>query len=556
MKKSLALLSLVALVGCSEVQEIGEQEVDSREGESSIPLAADDAVNGGDLVMALSQEPDALDPTTARTRAGRMVFESMCEKLYDIDAEGEIVPMLATDLPEYSQDETVLRITLRPDAVFSDGTPMDAEAVRISLERHLEHPTSARSSDMGPIEDVRAVADHEIEIELAEPFAPLVATLSDRAGMIMSPETLDELGDDFAQAPSCVAPFTLVERVPQTRIDVVADPHYYAADEVHLDSITYVIMPDHNIRAANLRSRDVHLTDTVSPQEFDALVEDDAGEVNGLILDSLGYQGLTLNIGNVDGTGQPPGEVDSVVAQEPAVREALSLAIDRESLVDVVFNNWYSPACTAMSPISPFADERATDCPEHDPDRAMELLEEAGVDIPVEIDLTVRNDQDSMRYAQALQASLEGAGFDLTIHPMEWTALLDAQDRGDFEAILVGWGGMIDPHNNLHNFYATGAGNNYSGLSDPELDEYLNEAARTVDHDERVEFYGQAVERAGELNNIIPTYRLSNLGAVHESIAGVWFSPDGILRVSGAAFVDTEAADEEIDVDELDLGDD
>ncbi|WP_084499447.1 ABC transporter substrate-binding protein [Brevibacterium album] len=550
-RTAIAIAAVTALVGCGQGPAGEETEPPSREGEPSVPLEPEQALDGGDLVMALSQEPDALDPTTARTRAGRMVFESMCEKLYDIDAEGEIVPMLASALPEFSDGDTVLTIPVREDAVFSDGTPLDAEAVEVSLARHLEHDTSARSSDMGPVADVRVVGDHAVEIELDEPFSPLLASLSDRAGMIMSPTALEELGDDFAQNPSCVGPFKFDERVPQTRISVVADPNYYDADQVRLDSIAYVIMPDNNIRSANLRSRDVHVTDTVSPQDFDALTQGEGTEVSPLVLDSLGFQGITVNVGNTDGVGQPAGEVDTLLAQEPEVRRALSLAIDRENLVDVVFNGWYQSACTPMSPISVFADETATDCPPYDPEGAREILEGLGVEMPVTIELTVQNNQDSLRYAQALQASVQEAGFEIDVQPTEWTALLDAQARGDYEAVLVGWGGMVDPHSNMHNYLASGSGNNYSGVSDEALDGDLNAATRTVDHDERVALYASAVERTAELNPMIFTYRLANLGAVHESVAGVWFSPDGILRLSRAAFVDPDAQADEIDVDDL-----
>lgn len=545
---------LLVLVGCSDVQPLGEGSAPSRSGTSEIPLDPDHAVQGGNLVMGLSQEPDALDPSTGTSRAGRMVFESICEKLYDINAEGDIVPMLATDMPTFSNEGQTLNIPIRDDADFSDGTHLDAEAVKISLERHLENPISARSSDMGPIESIRVVGDYEIQIELDEPFSPLVASLSDRAGMILSPTALDELGDDFAQDPSCVGPFTLENRVPQTHIEVTADPNYYDAESVHLDTITYQIMPDNNIRAANLRSRDIHVTDTVSPQDFDSLLQEAGSPINGLILESLGFQGMTLNIANADGVGEEPGEIDTVIAQEPEVRRALSMAIDREALVDVVFNRWYEPACTGMSPISIYADDNAADCPEHDPEQALDILEEAGVDTPVEVNLTVQNDQDQLRYAQALQASVQDAGFQINIIPTEWTALLDAQQSGNFEAVLVGWGGMLDPHNNLHNYLATGSGNNYSGISDEELDGHLNDAARTVDHEERVSLYAKAVDRQKEINGIIFTYRLSNLGAAHESVAGVWFSPDGIFRVSRAAFIDPEIADQDVDLEDQYVG--
>ena len=108
---------------------------------------------------------------------------------------------------------------------------------------------------MGPIDAIETPDERTVELRYKTPFAPITASLADRAGMIMSPTALKKLGDDFGNAPTCVGPFKFVDRVPQTSITVEKDPRYYDADEVHLDSITYRIMTDANIRAANLRSR-------------------------------------------------------------------------------------------------------------------------------------------------------------------------------------------------------------------------------------------------------------------------------------------------------------
>ena len=123
--------------------------------------------------------------------------------------------------------------------------------------------------------------------------------------MMLSPQALAENGDKFGDHPVCVGPFKFKERVPQTSISVERDPLYYDAGSVHLDSIDYRIMTDANIRAANLRSGDVQVADTISPQDVDALVQEEGLGV--LQIGSLGYQALTVNIGNVEGTGTPPG---------------------------------------------------------------------------------------------------------------------------------------------------------------------------------------------------------------------------------------------------------
>src|SRR5262245_3264873 len=153
--------------------------------------------NGGTLTSALDADPDALDPTTATTLNGRMVFMSMCEKLYDIDANTKLVPQLATALPQLSADAKTATIKLRTGVKFNDGTPFDAAAVKKSLDRHRTLKESARAAELSAVDNVTVVDPSTVRLTLSRPFAPLTAQLADRAGMVLSPAALDKLGDNF-----------------------------------------------------------------------------------------------------------------------------------------------------------------------------------------------------------------------------------------------------------------------------------------------------------------------------------------------------------------------
>lgn len=518
---------------CQPVQPL--EPAPEREEITSVAVGDREIVEGGDLTMALSAEPDRLDPTTSSSLYTRYVMQTMCQKLYDIDAEGEIVPQLATELPEVSPDGLQVTIPVRGDAVFADGTVMDAEAVRTTLERHLTMEGSTRKSELGPISDIEAVDDTHVRITYETPFSPLTAALADRAGMILSPAAIAERGADFGDHPVCVGPFKFDSRVPQTSIRVVRDPNYYDAGNVHLDSITYRIMTDSNIRAANLRSGDVHVADSIAPQDVDALLQEEG--IGLLQVGSLGYQGLTVNLGNVNGVGTPPEQIGTPLAREKVVRRALSMTIDREALVNTVFNSWYQPACSPISPESPFATESSEQCPPYDPAAARHMLEEAGISTPYPIQMQVTNTPETLRYAQALQAAVAEGGFDLTITPVEYSTLLDVQSNGNFEALQLGWSGRVDPHGNMFNFLSTGGGNNYSGYSSQEMDRLLTEAAQTVDAEERARLYGEAVLQAQEDNPIIYLYRLRSLTAYSTEVAGIETFADGVVHLSNAAFV-------------------
>ncbi|RLP95324.1 ABC transporter substrate-binding protein [Micromonospora sp. BL4] len=528
-----------AVVACSPVSDGGgdNQSGDNQSaGQDSFGTPADPAAvkQGGKLVIALSAEPDALDPTLSRSLYSRYVFQAMCQKLYDVNEQAQVVPQLATALPTTSSDGKTVTIPLRQGVRFADGTPFDSAAVKATVQRHLTHARSARKSELGPIDGVDTPDAQTVVLRLKQPFAPLLGALADRAGMIMSTKALQGLGDDFASAPVCVGPFKFAKRVPQNSIDVVKDPNYYEADKVHLDGISWRILSDASIRAANLRSGDAQVADSVSTQDVASLRQDSS--VSVLQSQSLGYQGLTINIGNVDGVRTPPKPINRPLAQNAKVRQAFEHAIDRKALVDAVFNGIHTAACSPISPASPFSSPEAQACPAHDPAKAKQLLAEAGVQTPYTVTLLASNTPDTLRLAQALQSMLKDGGFDLKINPVEYSSLLDEQDRGNFELLQLGWSGRIDPDANITNFVGTTASQNVAGYSNPQLDALLTQARQSGDTEERKKLYGQVVTLLQQDDALIYLYRQRNLTAVSKQIQGLQVFPDGVIRAAFAGF--------------------
>jgi peptide/nickel transport system substrate-binding protein len=531
---AIALVS--ALTACSPVSSKEGPETKQPAGQNSFgsPADAAEVKPGGKLTIALSAEPDRLDPSLSRSLYSRYVFQAMCEKLYDVDEQAKVVPQLATALPTISADGKTVTIPLRPGVKFADGTVFNAAAVKTTLDRDLTLPESARKSELGPIASVDATDAQTVTIHLKTPFAPLVGALADRAGMIMSPAALQRLGNNFSSAPVCVGPFKFANRVPQSSIDVVRDPNYYDAAKVHLDAISWRILTDGSIRAANLRSGDVQVADSISTQDVDSLRKDSS--VTVLQSPSLGYQGITINVGNVDGVGTPPKPINRPIAKDAKVRQAFEYAIDRKALVDAVFNGIPTPACSPISPASPFSSPAAQACREHDPAKAKQLLTEAGVKTPYVINMLVSNTPDTLRLAQALQAMVKDGGFDLKIKPVEYSSLLDEQDRGNFEILQLGWSGRIDPDANITNFVGTGGSQNVSGTSLPQVDTVLDKARQSTSLDERKQLYGQAVTLLQQDDSLIYLYRQANLTAFSNKIKGIQVFPDGVIRAAFAGF--------------------
>src|SRR5215470_19402278 len=139
----------------------------------------------GTLRIGLAEDPDNLDPTTAGSYVGRIVLAAMCDKLFDIDAQLNIVPQLALS-HETSEDGKTVTLKLRPNVKFHDGEPFDAEAVKFTLERGLTKDDSKRKAELSQIDKVEVVEPLTIRLLLKAPFSPLIAQLTDRAGMMVS----------------------------------------------------------------------------------------------------------------------------------------------------------------------------------------------------------------------------------------------------------------------------------------------------------------------------------------------------------------------------------
>ena len=157
---------------------------------------------GSHLRIGLAEDPDVLDPTLARTYVGRIVFASLCDKLFDIDEKLNVVPQLALSHETLDDGKQVI-IRLRPGVKFHDGEPLDAEAVKFTLERHLTMHGSFRRPELAAVDKVEVVDPLTVKLVLKTPFSPLLSQLTDRSGMIVSPKAAKEAGDKFGLKPVC-----------------------------------------------------------------------------------------------------------------------------------------------------------------------------------------------------------------------------------------------------------------------------------------------------------------------------------------------------------------
>ena len=474
------------------------------------------------LRIGLAEDPDVLDPTLARTFVGRVVFAALCDKLLDLDEKLAIVPQLATSY-EWSPDYKALTLKVRQGVTFHDGEKLDAAAVKFNIERHKTMQGSNRRGELAPVTSVDVVDAQTVRLNLAAPFAPLLAVLTDRSGMMVSPKAAQAAGDKFGAAPVCSGPFKFVERVAQDRIVFERYANYWNKGAIHFDKVTYLPIIDATVRLANLKSGQLDFIERAAPSDIPGLKGDSRFKVAKIV--EIGYQGITINIGKSDMAQKNP------LGRDAKVREAFELALDRDAIVQVAMdgeaqagNQWVAPTNSWYAKNVPI--------PKRDINRAKALLREAGVTNPT-FTLMTPTTSDAQRTAQVVQAMAKEAGFDVKIQSTEFSTSLDLADKGQYEAYVLAWSGRADPDGNLFSFHACKQPLNYAGYCKPEVDQLVTQSRATLDAAQRLKIFEQIAANVARDRPIVYIYHRHWLWAYTGKLSGLRTVPDGLVRLQG-----------------------
>lgn len=470
------------------------------------------------LRIGLQDDPDVLDPVRARTFVGRIVFASMCDKLVEITPDLKIVPQLAKSW-SWSADNKSLTFKLRDDALFHDGTPINAAAVKANLDRARTLPDSNRKSELVTVASVDAPDANTVVLNLSEPDASLLSQLSDRAGMMMSPATFDK---DPGSKPVCSGPYQFKERVQNDRIVLEKFPKHWDAANYQFDRLVFTPIPDNTVRVNNLRAGDLDIIERVAPSDAKA-VKDDAN-LRLAPVTGLGFQAISINMGN-------GARANSPLAKDKRVRQALDLAIDRDVLNQVVGEGMFQPAHQPFPPAS-FAYNKAFEHAGRDPKKAQALLKEAGFD-RVKMEITYGNNTTMQQVFELVQAMGSEAGFDISLRPVEFASLQSSLARGDFEVGQSGWSGRVDPSGNIHQYLSCKGNLNDGKFCNPEVDALLNGARAEPDEAKRRAMYDKVLADMQVERPIIYLFYLPWTFGVQKKLEGFVPYPDGLIRLKG-----------------------
>ncbi len=505
---SVLFVCAIVLAACGGKSGSGK----TADGQNDQGTATAGAKDENVLIVGMDDDPPQLDPHFSTAAVDRQVFHSIYDKLVDVDDKLNFVPQLAADW-KISEDGKVYTFHLQEGVQFHDGTPFNAEAVKYNFDRMMDASLgSSRTAELSLVENVEAQDEYTVVVTLSSPFSPFLATLADRAGMMLSPTALEEKGDDFQNSPVGTGPFKFVERVKQDRLVVERNEDYWNGAP-KIEKIIYYPYSDENVRVTNLKSGNTDIVNKVPPKDVEDLKNNSQLEVSEK--EALGFQGLYLNL-------------ESEPFNNKQLRQALDLVIDREALVKVALRDMAVPSAGAIPPSSWAYDESVT-VTERDIEKAKKLLAEAGHPDGFSFTLKLAPKPIEEQLGQMIQSMAKEAGIEVKLEMVEFGALIDQMNSFDFDAIRLGWSGRVDPDGNLHPLFHTGGSINY-GFSDEKMDKLLSDARETSDQEERKKLYTEASLYAKEEVPYIFLYHEIDFNAYKLFVKDFKQLPDNMMR--------------------------
>ena len=413
------------------------------------------------------------------------------ETLFSYDEDMELVPELATGYQVI--DEVTWEVTLRDDVKFHDGTLMDSESVVYSIERVMD-PENRRSSQYRFIEEIYAVDENTVRIVTDEAFAPTIATLTDPIVSIVNPDV-----DDIAREPSGTGPFMFSSFNPDTRLEVTKN-HEYWGELAKVDRVVIEYVSDPMTRALKVEGRDVDIADSVPASEVSRL--NSLGHIDTVNEETMRTAFMYVN------TNKEP--LDDV-----RVIQAISYAIDREQVVNAALEGFGGTPAIGMFPSNfMWSFNEGLEPYHHDKEKALQLLKEAGIEDrtgdgtleyegePFTLDIKTYSARPELRpSAEVMAIQLNSIGIESKAITLESGALSADMNNGDYDLALYAWGiaPTGDPDYFLTQHFESG--NTYSewtGYSNPDVDEWLSIARTNPDEDVRMEYYNKVQQQVHE----------------------------------------------------------
>jgi peptide/nickel transport system substrate-binding protein len=483
------------------------------------------------IVYGLTLAPSGIDPHVNASSELGIPLTSVYDTLVYQDPEtGEFVPGLA-ERWEVSGDGLTYTFYLRQDVTFHDGTPFNADAVRFNVERITSADLASQKARfmLGPYGRTEVVDECTVRIHLSEPFAPLLDALSQVYLGMVSPAAVERWGDEYQLHQVGTGPFTFFEYVPGDHLLLRRNPDYgwgpsvYEAETAQVSEVEFRFFTDSATRSPALETGEADVMGEIPPQDASRLEIDQAFRIEAVPIPGVSLM-LFMN------TSRPP--LDDV-----QVRRALLYGSDRAAIVSTIFRDTSPVAHGPLAEVTFGYEPAVRDAYPYDSAQAAALLEEAGwTDSdddgirdrdgePLELELYLMGWGYMPEVGQLVAAQWAGLGIGVNSQVVSYPEALEVAGEGRHHLIPFNLSGS-DP-DILRKFFHSQGGFNWAKVEDPELDAWLEEAARISDREQRVALYSRVQRRVMDQALILPVRDYVNLNGVSNRVKGLRFDAGG-----------------------------
>jgi len=430
-------------------------------------------VSGGTLTIALGTDALTMDPHNYRATTDVLVDAMIYDTLVRFDDHLRIRPSLALSWLELSA--TSWRFDLRPGIKFTDGTPLDGHAVKLSLERAAVAPRG--SGFLGIIDHVDVVTDSQVVVHLKRPFAPFLQALATPIASIVSPTLLQPNAPDINTHADGTGPFMLDSWIPNQQLRLVRNPGYWGP-RPYLDAVVFKPIPDDSTRFLALKGG-----------QADVISNPPTNLVQQIRADPR----LTLQVSPSTRDVRVAFTVTNPPFDNVKVRQALAMAINRDPIVKFVLNGLGREANCGLVPPEVMTTSPCADLP-YDVAKAKQLLAEAGYPNGLSVEFWTPEGRylGDRQIAEAVQQQLQQINVRVQVKVWEWGAYLSALARHEGPMFIIGWGWTTgDPAQAMQQNFGSKDASNFANYSNSEFDRMLQEASATDDPTARQHLYSQ-----------------------------------------------------------------
>ncbi len=436
---------------------------------------------GGTIKAGLDSDVITLDPLDSGAYTDREVFYNMYDALVAIDTRLQIIPALAEKWE--TPDPKTYIFHLRQGVKFHDGTDFNADAVKWNIERYLTDKNTRRKTELDSIQTVEVMDPYTVKFALKTPFAPLLANLVDRAGMMLSPKAVQAGGADFARKPlgAGTGAFRFVEWVKDDHVALERNPNYWKKDASgaslpYIDKLIYRPIVDETVLLTNLKTGDLDVYYTVPGKDY-------ASVKGGSELVLQETPGLSYNSFEFNTTTEPFNKKE--------LRQAVSEAIDRAQINKTVF---FGVRQVGYGPIPPssWAFDANLKPYAGDVNKAKEYLKAGGKPDGFAFDMKITaGSPQATQFAQLIKDQVAKAGITMNIVQLENAKAEADRQASNFQATGYNWSGRIDPDGNMYNQLHTGGSLADTKYANPQADDLLEKARAGTDQAQRKALYQQ-----------------------------------------------------------------